>query len=260
MGLATATPSAATGPRLYAADFANNRIDIVNAQWAARQRAGRVRGPEPARRVRRLTASRRSATGSSSRTPLKGPLPASVSPARRRPRRRQRLRSQRHLPSARGEPGRRPERAVGDRVRRYPNFGQFGGDLLIGNFGDGRINAFHENADGTWTNKRLLMRGINGQPLSIGGLWALQFGKGVAAATARSRSPVLHGRVRTARPRACSGEITPNPNEGITDVTGSVPATLSLTLGRRPRSAPSCRGSRTSTNRVDHRQRHHHRW
>ena len=60
-----------------------------------------------------------------------------------------------------------------------PNFGAFGGDLLIGNFGDGRINAFHENADGTWTPSGTL-KGLNGQPLSIGGLWAIQFGSGAA--------------------------------------------------------------------------------
>ena len=60
-----------------------------------------------------------------------------------------------------------------------PNFGAFGGDLLIGNFGDGRINAFHENADGTWTPSGTL-RGLNGQPLFIGGLWAIQFGSGAA--------------------------------------------------------------------------------
>jgi uncharacterized protein (TIGR03118 family) len=30
------------------------------------------------------------------------------------------------------------------------NFGAFSGDLLIGNFGDGQINAYARQADGTW--------------------------------------------------------------------------------------------------------------
>jgi uncharacterized protein (TIGR03118 family) len=56
------------------------------------------------------------------------------------------------------------------------NFGQFSGDLLIGNFGDGRIHAFDPN-----TGEVLgTLRGTSGAPLAIDGLWALMVGNAVA--------------------------------------------------------------------------------
>ncbi len=56
------------------------------------------------------------------------------------------------------------------------NFGQFAGDLLVGNFGDGRVNAFDPNTGalaGTLT-------GSDGKPIAIGDLWALTPGSGGA--------------------------------------------------------------------------------
>jgi uncharacterized protein (TIGR03118 family) len=52
-------------------------------------------------------------------------------------------------------------------------FGQFSGDILVGNFKDGRINAFdsHGNFHGA-------LRRPDGHPISIDGLWALSFGGG----------------------------------------------------------------------------------
>jgi uncharacterized protein (TIGR03118 family) len=53
-------------------------------------------------------------------------------------------------------------------------FGQFGGDLLVGNFGDGRINAFDPTTGaflGQLTNS-------SGNPIAIRGLWGLRFGNG----------------------------------------------------------------------------------
>jgi len=56
------------------------------------------------------------------------------------------------------------------------SFGQFSGDLLIGNFGDGRIHAFDPN-----TGEVLgTLRGKSGAPLAIDGLWALMVGDAVA--------------------------------------------------------------------------------
>jgi uncharacterized protein (TIGR03118 family) len=55
------------------------------------------------------------------------------------------------------------------------HFGQFSGDLLVGNFGDGAINAYDPRTgqfEGTPTNK-------DGNPIKINGLWALRFGNGV---------------------------------------------------------------------------------
>jgi uncharacterized protein (TIGR03118 family) len=105
-----------------------------------------------------------------------------------------------------------------------PNFGAFGGDLLIGNFGDGRINAFHENADGTWTPSGTL-KGLNGQPLFIGGLWALQFGSGAANNGQRNHLYFTAG--PNGETQGLFGRIIPNPSEAG----GVVPATLALTLG-----------------------------
>jgi len=63
------------------------------------------------------------------------------------------------------------------------DFGEFSGNLLIGNFGDGHINAFDLGRfEGTG---ELLQRGqlhaSGGQPLTIDGLWAIAFGNGAAA-------------------------------------------------------------------------------
>jgi len=57
------------------------------------------------------------------------------------------------------------------------NFGRFSGDLLVGNFGDGTINAYAAQADGTWTHRGQL-RTADHKPLLIDGLWGLGFGNG----------------------------------------------------------------------------------
>src|SRR6202007_544121 len=54
------------------------------------------------------------------------------------------------------------------------NWGAFGGALLVGNFGDGRINAFNVTTGaqlGTLSDK-------TGSPITILGLWGLLFGNG----------------------------------------------------------------------------------
>src|SRR5207244_4176672 len=57
------------------------------------------------------------------------------------------------------------------------SFGRFGGDLLVGNFGDGHVNAYQESPGGTFTLIGAL-RTTDGRKLAIDGLWALQFGPG----------------------------------------------------------------------------------
>jgi uncharacterized protein (TIGR03118 family) len=57
------------------------------------------------------------------------------------------------------------------------SFGRFGGALLVGNFGDGRINAYNPKT-GTHLGQ---LRGTDGKPIDIDGLWALMFGNGNAA-------------------------------------------------------------------------------
>jgi uncharacterized protein (TIGR03118 family) len=53
-------------------------------------------------------------------------------------------------------------------------FGDFSGALLVGNFGDGRINAFDPVRGGYLGT----LRGADGQPIVIDGLWGLAFGNG----------------------------------------------------------------------------------
>ena len=55
-------------------------------------------------------------------------------------------------------------------------FGRFAGDLLVGNFGDGQINAYAEH-HGQFTHQGEL-RDQSGGSLTIDGLWALEFGMG----------------------------------------------------------------------------------
>jgi len=59
------------------------------------------------------------------------------------------------------------------------NFGRFSGDLLVGNFGDGQINAYEEMPNGRFEYRGVLRTG-DGKPLVIDGLWALEFGLGAA--------------------------------------------------------------------------------
>jgi len=54
-------------------------------------------------------------------------------------------------------------------------FGPFSGDLLIGNFGDGVIQAFRELPDGSWDHEGII-RDAHRLKVTIDGLWALQFG------------------------------------------------------------------------------------
>jgi uncharacterized protein (TIGR03118 family) len=57
------------------------------------------------------------------------------------------------------------------------NFGEASGDLLVGNFGDGKINVFEPKQHGGFEPKGQL-RGADGKKLAIDGLWGLGFGNG----------------------------------------------------------------------------------
>jgi len=58
-------------------------------------------------------------------------------------------------------------------------FGRFSGDLLVGNFGDGRINAFAWTPGG-W-EARGHLKTSNHRPLVIDGLWGIGFGNGAGS-------------------------------------------------------------------------------
>jgi uncharacterized protein (TIGR03118 family) len=58
------------------------------------------------------------------------------------------------------------------------SFGRFGGDLLVGNFGDGQIHAYKPILGGFLFVPQGELRTVGGDPVFIDGLWALQFGNG----------------------------------------------------------------------------------
>ena len=67
-------------------------------------------------------------------------------------------------------------------VQAPPGFGPFGGSILVGNFGDGRIDAF--DSGGSFQGALL---DTLGNPLSISGLWGLHFGLPVSGAGVAQR-------------------------------------------------------------------------
>jgi uncharacterized protein (TIGR03118 family) len=60
------------------------------------------------------------------------------------------------------------------------SFGPFSGDVLVANFGNGRISAYKDNGGGKWVYKGQLRRS-DGTPIAIDGLWAIAFGNGSAS-------------------------------------------------------------------------------
>ena len=63
------------------------------------------------------------------------------------------------------------------------DFGKFSNDLLVGNFGNGRIHAYDPGdtlGNGEFKHRGML-HSAGGGPLVIDGLWALSFGNGAAA-------------------------------------------------------------------------------
>jgi uncharacterized protein (TIGR03118 family) len=62
------------------------------------------------------------------------------------------------------------------------SFGEFAGDLLVGNFGDGRIDAYNLVTDALQGP----LLGTNGTPLEIDGLWGLILGNGGSGGSLQS--------------------------------------------------------------------------
>ena len=67
-------------------------------------------------------------------------------------------------------------------ARAPSDFGKFSGDLLVGNFGDGRIHAYRVGEDG-WEAHGVL-KGEDHRPIVIDGLWGIGFGNGAGAGPA----------------------------------------------------------------------------
>lgn len=95
-------------------------------------------------------------------------------------------------------------------------FGSFGGDLLVGNFGDGRINVF-DPSSGAMVGT--LMDAGTGMPIHIPGLWGIAFGNGAFsqspttlyyAAAPDMKLQGLYGSISPAA--ASSGPSSPPPS------------------------------------------------
>src|SRR5262249_32873818 len=65
----------------------------------------------------------------------------------------------------------------------HDGFGSFGGDLLVGNFGDGHIDAYDPSHHYAFDGQ---LQGADGTPVTINGLWGLQFGNGASSGDANS--------------------------------------------------------------------------
>src|SRR5947209_7688570 len=63
------------------------------------------------------------------------------------------------------------------------DFGFFSGDLLVGNFGNGRIHAFDPTqlTGQSEFQRRGPLHSADGSPIAVDGLWAIAFGSGGAA-------------------------------------------------------------------------------
>lgn len=102
-------------------------------------------------------------------------------------------------------------------------FGSFGGDFLVGNFGDGTINVF-DPATGSWIAQ---LRDANGNPIANLGLWDIKFGNG-----ANAGSPdVLYFTAGIPGPdnvedHGLFGAIAPTPEPGTLTLLGSGLASL----------------------------------
>jgi uncharacterized protein (TIGR03118 family) len=168
-GLAIST--GATGPaRLYATDFHNGKVVVYDERWRRIERPGAFADADVSpfyepynilvagRRVFVTYASKAPVNGNDSphggyvdEFDLDGRLVARVASGG-------------------------PLNAPWGLAVAPEGFGRYGGDLLVGNFGDGHVNAF-ERRDGRWRFHGPL-RGDDGRPLVIGGLWGLAFGNG----------------------------------------------------------------------------------
>ena len=92
-------------------------------------------------------------------------------------------------------------------------FGNVGGDLLVGNFGDGTINAYNP-ISGAFIQT---LQDSSGMPLRIDGLWGLRFGNG---GTFGSPNTLYFTAGPNGETHGLFGELTPTPEPGTWGVAG----------------------------------------
>jgi uncharacterized protein (TIGR03118 family) len=93
-------------------------------------------------------------------------------------------------------------------------FGNVGGDLLVGNFGDGTINAYNP-ISGVFIQT---LQDSSGMPLSIDGLWGLRFGNG---GTFGSPNTLYFTAGPNGETHGLFGELTPTPEPGSMTLFGT---------------------------------------
>ena len=169
-GLAIATT--ATGPQLYATDFVDGRVDVFNGQWQPVTTAGGFvdpslppgYGPFGIQTIgTRIFVSYAKQSGGKDELHGQGFGVVDAYDA------------DGHLLARVAQHGQL--NAPWGLALAPANFGQFSGDLIVGNFGDGRINAYAEQPDGTFERVGGFRR-ADGRAIVIDGLWALEFGHG----------------------------------------------------------------------------------
>ena len=93
-------------------------------------------------------------------------------------------------------------------------FGKFAGDLLVGNFGDGTINAFDPNSGALLGT----LQDSSGSTIKIGGLWALSFGNGSSGG---DKDTLYFTAGSGGEQHGLIGSISANPNLTSAGVTNS---------------------------------------
>jgi uncharacterized protein (TIGR03118 family) len=106
------------------------------------------------------------------------------------------------------------------------SFGAFGGDILVGNFGDGTINVFDPTSHAFLGQ----LQGTSGQTITINGLWGLTFGTGGSGGTpgtlyfTAGPDQEQHGLFGSLAPAATSTPTsTPTPTPAPTSTPSSTP-------------------------------------
>jgi uncharacterized protein (TIGR03118 family) len=113
-------------------------------------------------------------------------------------------------------------------------FGSFGGDLLVGNFGDGVINAFDPNSFALKGS----LQNAQGMPIANTGLWEIVFGSSTLgdpntlyfAAGIGAGKDGLFGSIAVAPPPPASPDFTVKPSTSTLDVTHAQAATATIAL------------------------------
>src|SRR5262245_12252195 len=122
-------------------------------------------------------------------------------------------------------------------VKAPAGFGEFSGDLLVGDFGDGRINAY-DPVTGTFQG---VLTSRPGKPVVIDGLWGLAFGNGRTAGDANT---LYYAAGPDDETHGLFGKITENP-DGTNPVKAAVTGGNLIITGSRDDDTVSVLPSRT---------------